>query len=81
MLLFGGYNVCTGPFSENNLDPSPVLGQNIATATHRGLGTELNVQAEEDEVGGTCSANEGEARLQVIGGKARRKETTGKTKK
>jgi hypothetical protein len=36
---------------------------------------------EEDEIGGTCSTNVGEEdRVWVIGGKARGKETTRKTK-
>jgi hypothetical protein len=41
----------------------------------------LNIQAEQDEVGGTCGANgEKEKRVEVIGRKARWKETTLKTK-
>jgi hypothetical protein len=41
----------------------------------------INDQVKEDEVGRACSPNEGKDKyVEVIGGEARRKETTRKTK-
>jgi hypothetical protein len=55
--------------------------RNFIICTHPQISLGKSSQVNANEVGGACSTNgRGEKSVQGFGGKARRKETTGKTK-